>query len=109
MVPYASIYLGLGSFLSVRLHAVGNAEAFGVEPGHFPEFLGGAPDGAEGLGALAEVFSCQAMRTATYSSSRRRGLRLPGNGFDDELNGLQPAACLDVVEIAHAHEPLAVT
>src|SRR6266513_4476102 len=33
--------------------------------------------------------------------------QLPGNRFDDELDGLQPLAGLLVVEIAHANQALA--
>jgi hypothetical protein len=49
--------------------AVRDAEAFGIAPTELPDLRGGAPDGAEALGALAQVGFVKAMRTGTISSS----------------------------------------
>ena len=57
MVVYAGIYMAVDSRIrrgSVA-DAVGDAEALGVEPGELPQFLRGTPDGADALGAFAQL------------------------------------------------------
>jgi len=39
---------------------------------------------------------------------RTAGAGTPGNRFDDQLHGLEPAAGLRIVEVAHAHQALPV-
>src|SRR5882672_2915256 len=69
-----------------------------------------APHGAEALGALPKLgfVKCDLQGddlVVTPAGPARA--RLPGNRFDDELDGLQPPAGLLVVEIAHANRALA--
>jgi len=43
-----------GSSLFVRLHALGDAEALGVQPAYFPQLLRRSPHGAEALRTLPQ-------------------------------------------------------
>ena len=56
MELYAGIRSGMAFLLFVRCDdSVGNAEALRIAPAELPDLLDRAPDGAEALGALAQV------------------------------------------------------
>ena len=67
---------------------------------------------AKALGALAKIGRLISdAHTATISSSLRRApveATAPGNRFHDQLHGLEPAAGLWIVEVAHAHQAFPV-
>src|SRR5687767_682811 len=58
--------------------AIGDAEALGIEPAHFPESLLRSPDGAEALGALAQIGLGVGDAHDDISSSLRREARIRG-------------------------------
>src|SRR5262249_29167575 len=103
---------GVDATLFARLSdAVGNAQALRVGPGQFPEFLCGAPHAAQAPCAFAQVGLRPSdahgddFIVAPPRVSRARG---PRNGFNNELDGLEPAGSLFVVQVAHADQPFAV-
>jgi len=112
MAAYAGIHAGVDAALFVRLSdAARNAQPLRVGPGQFPELLGGAPHAAQAACAFAQVGLCPCdaygddFIVAAPRVSRARG---PWDGFDNELDGLQPAGSLLVVKVAHADQPFAV-
>ena len=97
--------------LCFRLCAVGDAEAFGVQPGYLPELLRGPPHGAEAFCTAAQfelvVGNAHSHDLVVASAGTALG-RAPRNRFDDELDGLEPALGLLVVAVAHANKALAL-
>src|ERR687888_672047 len=79
----AYIWAYIFSLAVGSLRALRDAEPLGVAPAQFPKLLRRTPDRAEALGALAQFGLCQAMRTATISSSRRRSRRGRGRQATD--------------------------
>src|SRR5882762_5960669 len=110
MPPYAGIYIAVDSRKSGLHCTICDSQALRVSPGQLPQLLRRAPHGAEALGALPKLgfVKCDLhgddLVVAPAGPARAR---LPGNRFDDELDGLQPPAGLLVVEIAHANQALA--
>src|SRR5687767_5247825 len=91
--------------------AIGDAEALGIEPAHFPESLLRTPDGAEALGALAQIgLGVGDAHDDHFLIPAARGAdtRLPGHGVDDQFDCLVAPAGAGVVEVAHAEEAVAV-
>lgn len=100
-----------GGIRRLGCNAVGDAEALGIEPRDFPELLGRALDRAETLGALAQVGFVKGDAHGddlVVAPARGTGARAPGNGLNDQLYGLEAPAGGGVVEVAHAHEALAI-
>ena len=90
---------------------MGEAEALGVEPAHFPELVIRAPDCAEALGALAQVGFVVSDAHGDHFFVAAPGAaitRRPGDGLDDQFDGLVAAAVLGVVAVTYADEPFAV-
>ena len=98
MVRYAGIYIALDRPDKSGLHCtICDSRALCVSPGQLPQRLGRAPHGAEALGALPKLGFVKCDLHGDDLVVAPAGLaraRLPGNRFDDELDGLQPRAGL---------------
>ncbi len=91
-------------------NAICQTDPLGVEPGDFPQPLRRPPDGAEALGALAQVgFLIRDAHGNNFVVAAPRQARLgtPGAGRDDKFNGGVAPACFGVVQVAHADQPVA--
>ena len=80
-------------------------------PGHFPELLSRAPDRARLFHGRAQFgfvpCDSHADEVVIVATRTPRGTA-PRRFLDDELDGLQPPAAGLVLEVAHAHQALAV-
>jgi hypothetical protein len=112
MAVYAGIYLGVDGIWFIDLpDAVGDAQALCVAPGELPYLLRGAPQGAEVSGAFAKfgLGPGDAHRhDLVVAPPQVPRARPPGNGLDDELDGLESSGVLLVVQGSHANQPFAV-
>jgi len=112
MVAYAGIYLGMDGSSFVDLpDSIGDAQTLCAAPGHLPELLRRSPYGTEALGALAKIGFLPGDAHGddlVVAAARPAEAGAPGDGFHDQLHGLEPAAGLRIVEVAHAHQAFAV-
>jgi len=112
MVAYAGIYLGMDGSSFVDLpDSIGDAQTLCAAPGHLPELLRRSPYGTEALGALAKIGFLPGDAHGddlVVAPARTARPGLPWDGFDDQLDGLEAAAIVLVVQVAHADELFAV-
>ena len=74
---------------SRRGNAIGYGKPFGVAPGDFPEFLRGAPERAEALGAFAQVGLVEGDADGddvVVAAPGTAFFRLPLGGVDDQFD-----------------------
>ena len=70
-------------------NAVGDRQPFGIAPGDFPEFLRGAPKGAETFGAFAQVGLVEGDADGddvVVAAPGTAFFRLPLGGVDDQFD-----------------------